>query len=164
MNNWFNSLSARERNLVTFGSIIVFTVLFWLLAIKPLYNKHNSLNSLIQEQQITLKTMQQQSLQVKQLKLNASSNIKKVSNQNPQQVIERALQTWRLKTSLERMQSQGLNGVRLLLKEANADRFLRFLYELEDQYGLIITNLAITKGKETGTVDIRLNLTGNDKQ
>jgi len=163
MNNWFNSLSSRERSLVSYGSIAVLLILSWLLLVKPLYAKYTKLNEIIEKQKGNISLMQKQSNEVKRLQ---QQNKKPVSNnkQNPQQLIERSLQTWRLKPALERMQTQGSNGVRLTLKNANADRAMRFLYELEHEHGLSINNMIINDAKnESGFADIRLTIKRDDK-
>jgi len=158
MKNWYNTLAPRERMLVLYGSIVAFALLFWMLLVKPLYNNHNTLNKVISTQKKTLETMQKQSIQIKLLQQQGKKNVKKSSG-NPQQLVERSLQTWRLKSNLERMQSQGSKGVRLSLKNANADRIMRFLFELEDKHALSISNLIINnKKKEKGYVDVRLTI------
>jgi len=164
MKNWYNSLSQRERLLVTYGSIAVVLILLWLLAVKPMYAKYMRLNTLIEQQETKLAAMQKQSIEIKQLQ---QQNIKAPTsnnNQNPQQLIERSLQTWRLKKSLERMQSQGSNGVRLILKNANADRVMRFLHEVENKHTLVIDNMAIDKSKkEAGLANFRLTIKRTNK-
>ncbi len=158
MNNWLNSLSSREKALVIYGSIAVASILLWLLVIKPLYVNKVNLDKAIKAQKQTLATMQKQSIEIKQLQQQKVTTPKTSSNQNPQQLIERSLQTWRLKTVLERMQSQG-TGVRLILKNANADRVMRFLHELENTHSLSISNLAIdSDNKESGFADFRLTI------
>lgn len=158
MNSWLNSLSARERALVTYGSIVVATILLWLLAIKPLYTNKVRLNKAIAQQKQSLAKMQQQSIEIKQLQQQQSAKPKSNSTQNPQQLIERSLQTWRLKKSLERMQSQG-TGVRLILTNANADRVMRFLHELEQTHSLAIDNMSISGDKkEAGLADFKLTV------
>ena len=158
MKNWYNSLSPRERLLVLFGGIAAFILLFWMLIAKPLYKNHLKLNKVINSQKITLETMERQSIEVKQLQLQNNRPAASVSG-SPQQLIERALQTWRLKSSLERMQSQGSKGVRLTLTNVNADKAMRFLYELEDKYNLTISNMIINNNKkEPGFADIRLTI------
>jgi len=158
MRNWYNSLAPRERTLVLYGGIITVLLLLWILVAKPLYNNHINLNKIIASQEITLETMQTQSSQIKQLQQQEAKPVSSGSG-NPQQLVERSLQTWRLKPQLERMQSQGSNGVRLSLKNVNADRVMRFLYELEDKYGLSIDNLIITnEKKDAGFADIRLTI------
>lgn len=158
MKTWYNSLSPRERTLVLVAGTAMLFLLLWLLVAKPLYSKHKKLNTQISSQKLALETMKKQSLQVRRLKQDNSKHVLK-STGNTQQHIERALQTWRLKSTLERMQSQGPDGVRLILKDANADRFMRFLFELENKYALTISNLVINNAKkEPGFADIRLTI------
>lgn len=163
MKTWFNSLSPRERTLVLFAGTALTALLFWLLLLKPLYDNHKQLNKVIHSQKNTLKIMQKQSAEIKQLQ---QQTIKPVvdSGKNPQQLIEHSLQTWRLKPSLERMQSQGSNGVRLILKNANADRVMRFLYELENKKALSISDMVMNNNKkESGFADIRLTIKKSSK-
>ncbi len=163
MNSWLNSLSTRERILVVYGSVAVFLVLLWLLVLKPLYDNKIKLDKTIIQQKKTLANMQTQSIEIKQLQQQATNQPKNTSSQNPQQLIERSLQTWRLKTVLERMQSQG-SGVRLILKNANADRVMRFLHELETTHSLSISNMAIdSDNKESGFADFRLTIKKESK-
>lgn len=158
MKTWLNSLTLRERNLVIYGSLVAGLILFWLLIGKPLYNKHGKLSQAIQNKTSTLELMKGQSLQVKQLRKSNSANSPAKVSGNPQQLVEKALQTWRLKTALQKMQSQGSDAVRLSLKDANADRIMRFLHELENKYALGIDNLSIVADKETGLADVRLTV------
>lgn len=164
MRSWFNSLSPREQNLVSYGSIAVIAVLLWLLGIKPLYDNQIKLNKAIKVQKSSLANMQKQSVEIKQLQQQKTVAPKSTNNQNPQQLIDRSLQTWRLKTVLERMQSQGSNGVRLILKNANANRVMRFLHELEAKHSLSINNMAIDRdNKEPGFADFRLTIKSGTK-
>lgn len=161
MKNWYNTLAPRERALVFYGGIISIVLLFWMLVAKPLYNNNQKLKKVIDSQKTTLEKMHKQSIQIKQLQ---GQNTKTQTNStgNPQQLLERSLQTWRLKPQLERMQSQGASGVTLSLKNANADRVMRFLYELENKYALSIDNLKINNNKkEAGFADVRLTIKRN---
>lgn len=158
MKTWYNSLTFRERNIVFLGSILAVLILTWMLIINPIYSKHSKLQQTISSQNDTLELMQGQSAQVKRLQqLNSTSTSPTIAG-NPQQLVEKALQTWRLKSALQRMQSQGSNAVRLTLKDADANRFMRFLHELENKYGLGIENLSMTADKELGQADIRLTV------
>ena len=164
MSNWFNSLSPRERTLVSYGSIAVLAVLVYLLAIKPLYNNQIKLNKSIASQKSTLTTMQKQSEEIKQLQQQKIIKPKTIGAQNPQQLIDNSLQTWRLKTVLERMQSQGSNGVRLSLNNANADRVMRFLHELESKHSLLISGMTIdNSNRQAGFADFKLTIKSSTK-
>jgi len=161
MKNWYNTLAPRERALVFYGGIISIVLLFWMLVAKPLYNNNQKLKKVIDSQKTTLEKMHKQSIQIKQLQ-SQKTKTKTNNTGNPQQLLERSLQTWRLKPQLERMQSQGASGVTLSLKNANADRVMRFLYELENKYALSIDNLKINNNKkEAGFADVRLTIKRN---
>ena len=161
MKDWLNTLNPRERNLVTYGSIIATLLILGLFIVQPLLDNNKKLNKIISNKTTALKVMQKQSLQVKQLQQQATKP-EQTNNQSPQQIIESALQTSRLKPALERMQSQGLNGVNLVLKNANADRTLRLIADLENKYSLTISNLTInTHKKEAGLIDVRLTVKAN---
>ncbi len=158
MKNWYYTLSPRERNLVLYGGIAAILILFWMLAIKPLMSNHKKYTKLIASQKSTLVKMQKQSVEITTLQSQASKP-KTINSGNPQQLIEQSLKTWRLKPNLERMQSQGANGIRLTLKNANADRVVRFFHELEDKHQLLISNLTMNNAKkEVGFADIRLTV------
>jgi len=164
MSSWFNSLSPRERALVSYVSIAALIVLVWLLVIKPLYNNQIKLNKAIASQKTALATIKRQSIEIKQLQQQKTVKPTTTGTQNPQQLIERSLQTWRLKDVLERMQSQGNKGVRIILKNANADRVMRFLHELESKHSLSINNMVIDNdNKETGFADFRLTIRSGGK-
>lgn len=158
MKNWYNSLTTRERNLVTYGSLLAALILFWLLIGRPLYTRHKTLSLDIQDKTNQLELMKAQSAQVKRLLAQKNGSGTKTISGNPQQLVERALQTWRLKPALQRMQSQGAKSVLLSLKDANSDRFMRFLYDLENKYALSIENMGITADKKNGLVDVRLTV------
>ena len=158
LKSWFLMLSSREKTLVAVATIAVTIMVFWLLILNPILNKNELLNKLTQSKQTELQLMQRQSTLVKQLQKQASSTIKKKVTGNPQQLVEKALQTWRLKPTLQRMQSRGANKVILSLKNAEADKVIRFIYELEQTYGLDSNELILKKSKTVGLVNVRLIL------
>ena len=150
-------LSSREKTLVSIAAISVIIMLFWLVILNPIISKHDKLSKLTNDKQVTLRIMQRQSALVQQLQQASRPTVKKVTG-NPQQLIEQALQTWRLKPTLQRMQSQGANKIAVSLKNAEADKVMRFIAELETKYSLNSTAMVITKSKKIGMVNIRLTL------
>ncbi|MCK5810929.1 MAG: type II secretion system protein M [Cocleimonas sp.] len=158
LKSWFLMLSSREKTLVSIATVAVIIMLFWLMILNPLLSRHESLTKLTQSKQTELQLMQRQSALVKQLQQQNSGTTKKKVTGNPQQMIEGALQTWRLKPTLQRMQSRGANKVILSLKKAEADKVMRFIYDLEQKYGLNSNEMILKKSKTIGLVDVRLIL------
>ncbi|MCK5919191.1 MAG: type II secretion system protein M [Cocleimonas sp.] len=158
LKSWFLMLSSREKTLVSVATVAVIVMLFWLLILNPMLTNHESLNKLTQSKQTELQLMQRQSTMVKQLQRQSSATTTKKVEGNPQQLIEKALQTWRLKSTLQRMQSRGANKVILSLKKAEADKVMRFIYDLEQKYSLNTNEMILKKSKTIGMVDVRLIL------
>ena len=158
LKSWFLMLSSREKTLVSVATVAVIVMLFWLLILNPILSSHESLTKLTQSKQTELQLMQRQGAMVKQLQRQSSATTTKKVTGNPQQLIEKALQTWRLKSTLQRMQSRGVNKVILSLKKAEADKVMRFIHDLEQKYGLNTNEMILKKSKTIGMVDVRLIL------
>ena len=156
--SWFLMLSSREKTLVSIATIAVILMLFWLLILNPILSQHEKLTKLTEAKQTELRLMQRQSVLIKQLQRQVNAGKKRKIRGNPQQLIERALQTWRLKPSLQRMQSRGAKKVILSLKKAEADKVMYFISELEQKYDLVSREMIISKNKTVGTVNVRLTL------
>ena len=158
LKSWFLMLSSREKTLVSIAAVSVVIMMFWLLIINPILTKNEKLTKLTEAKQTELTLMQRQAVLVKQLQKQVkATGVKKVEG-NPQQLIEQALKTWRLKPTLQKMQAQGDKKISLSLKEAEADKVMRFIAELETKYGLASSNMVISKGKGVGTANVRLSL------
>ena len=156
--SWFLMLSSREKTLVSIAAVAVTLMLFWLLILNPILSQYEKLTKLTEGKQTELLLMQRQSVLVKQLQRQVNVGKKKKIKGNPQQLIERGLQTWRLKQNLQRMQSRGAKKVILSLKKAEADKVMRFISELEQKYNLVSNEMIISKNKTIGMVDVRLTL------
>lgn len=151
-------LSSREKTLVSVAAIAVTLMLFWLLILNPILSGHDKLTRLTQEKQTELLLMQRQSVLIKKLQQQASGSQTSKIKGNPQQLIEVALQDQGLKPTLQRMQSRGTRKVSLSLKEAEADKVMRFIGDLEKKYGLVNTQMVLAKAKVIGTVNVRLTV------
>jgi type II secretory pathway component PulM len=158
LKSWFLMLSSREKTLVAIATVAVTLMLFWLLILNPILTSHDTLGKLTQSKQTELQLMQRQSELVKQLQQQTRTNTKQKITGNPQQLIESALKKWRLKPTLQRMQSRGENKVILSLKQAKADDVMPFIYELEQKYSLISIEMILKKSKTLGMTDVRLIL------
>jgi type II secretory pathway component PulM len=158
LKSWFLMLSSREKTLVIVATVAVSIMLFWLVILNPILTSHETLSKLTQSKQTELQLMQRQSELVKQLQQQTSTSAKKKITGNPQQLIESALKKWRLKPTLQRMQSRGKNKVMLSLKKADAYKVMPFIYELEQKYGLSSSEMILKKNKTLGMTDVRLIL------
>jgi len=155
MKQWFMMLSSREKTLVSVAAVIVPLLLFWLIVLQPMMSKHTLLNAQIQDRTQLLQKAQLQRTQIKKLQ---SSGGKPVNRGNPQQKVESALRTWRLRSSLGVMNAPNSRTVRLNLRGAKADNIMRFLFDIETKYGLAVKNLSLKPTKDIGHANASLTL------
>lgn len=157
MKQWFMMLSSREKTLVSVAAVLVPLLLFWLVLLQPMINKRGLLDEQIQDRSNILQTMRQQSAEIKVLQRN-SGNRKTVSTGNPQQKVESALRTWRLRSALGVMNAPNSKTVRLNLRDAEADNIMRFLFDVETKYGLTVKDFSMKPTKDIGKANASLTL------
>ena len=157
MKQWFMMLSSREKTLVSVAAVVVPLLLFWLLLLQPTINKRAALESQITDRSEILQQMRGLSGEIAQLK-RTGGNKKVVSRGNPQQKVESALRTWRLRPKLGTMSAPSSSTVRLNLREAEADNIMRFLYDIENKHGLAVKLLSLKPTKEIGIANASITL------
>ena len=157
MKQWFMMLSSREKTLVSVAAVLVPLLLLWLVLLQPMMNKHGVLEEQIQDRTDTLQQMRQQSSEIKQLQ-RSGGNRKVVSTGNPQQKVESALRTWRLRSSLGVMNAPNSRTVKLNLRDAKADNIMRFLFDVETKYSLTVKDFSLKPTKDIGKANASLTL------
>lgn len=157
MKQWFMMLTSREKTIVSIAAVVVPILLFWLLVLQPTINKRESLNSQISDRGEMLQQMRGLSSEIKQLK-RTGGGTKKVSRGNPQQKVESALRTWRLRAHLGVMSAPNSATVKLNLREAEADNIMRFLYDIENKHGLSVKLLSLKPTKDIGIANASITL------
>ena len=157
MKQWFMMLSSREKTLVSVAAVLVPLLLIWLVLLQPMINKRGVLDEQIEDRSNILQTMRQQSAEIKVLQRNGG-NRKTVSTGNPQQKVESALRTWRLRSSLGVMNAPNSSTVKLNLRDAEADNIMRFLFDVETKYGLTVKDFSMKPTKDVGKANASLTL------
>lgn len=157
MKQWFMMLSSREKTLVTVAAVVVPLLLLWLLVLQPMLKNHDILAQQIQDRSAILERMRVQSSEIKSLQSSSGSQ-RRVNTGNPQQKVESALRTWRLRSALQLMNAPNARSVKLNLREAEADNVMRFLYDIETKYGLAVTDLSMKPVSDVGKANVNLTL------
>ncbi len=156
---WFSMLNAREKIMVFGGLAIALLILLWALILEPLKTAHVKLETQIQERETELHWMQMAQSNIVQAQNNPAGK-RPSTPANPSQVIERALQKYKLKKGLKQM--RGSDEIRISLKDVNVDQMMQFLGEMETTYRLRILKMDITPINKHGAVNANLRL-GNNK-
>ena len=157
MKQWFMMLSSREKTIVSIAAVLIPILLFWLLLLQPTISKREALASQIDDRTQILQQMRGLSGEIRQLKA-SSGTATRVSRGNPQQKVESALRTWRLRPNLGVMSAPNSTSVRLNLREAEADNIMRFLYDIETKHGLAVKLLSLKPTKDIGIANASITL------
>ena len=131
LNNWYNSLSLRDRNLLITTIIFLSITLFYLIVWEPVHQGRDLQQQKLKSQQDIYTWMQSASNEVKSLK---SSGIRKATSNQPISLI--------LENSAN---------------SASFDQLLVWLNTLEQQHGVTITTANIERNEKMGTVSARLS-------
>lgn len=155
LNNWYNSLSLRDKNLLITTIIFLSITLFYLIVWEPVHQDRDLQQQKLKSQQDIYAWMQSASNEVKSLK---SSGIRKAtSNQPISLILENSAKISGLKQYINKIESSGKNGARVKIDSASFDQLLVWLNTLEQQHGVTITTASIERNEKMGTVSARLS-------
>jgi len=157
MKQWFMMLSSREKTIVSIAAVLIPLLLIWLLLLQPMLKKNAALTDQIKDRTTILEKVRLQSTQIKMLRSNRKPNAK-VNQGNPQQKVESALRTWRLRPNLGVMSAPNSRTVKLNLREAEADNIMRFLFDVETKYGFAVKEASLKPTKDIGRANASLTL------
>ena len=157
MKQWFMMLSSREKTIVSIAAVLIPLLLLWLLLLQPMFKESAALKEQIADRTAILEKVRLQSTQIKMLQTNGNKNTQ-ASRGNPQQKVENALRTWRLRPNLGVMSATNTRTVKLNLREAEADNIMRFLFDVETKYGFAVKEASLKPTNDIGRANASLTL------
>jgi general secretion pathway protein M len=155
---YWQQLSPRERIMVVIGGGALLLTLIYLLIWQPLkqgIQKEQDNLALHVEQ---LSTMRQQAIEVRQLKRGAGGRQRVTDSSSLLSLVDRTATQRQIKASLNKIQPDGNDGVRLWLDSANFDQMMEWLNLLERQHGVYVTDISIEHDEIPGRVSSRILL------
>jgi general secretion pathway protein M len=102
--------------------------------------------------------MQSQAQELRDLKRGAGSRQRITDSSSLLSVIDRTAKKHQLKSTLQKAQPDGDNGVRLWLVNITFDQLIEWLDQLELEYGIYVSDIAIERDEVNGLVDSRILL------
>ena len=152
---WFINLTLRERQMVLSAAAVI--ILFIIYQSWSSFTEHvDKLQTRVDNQQSIMSWMQQAAKEVKQLRGSAGASSRPKGKQLLLGLIDRSAKQNKLGTSLQKVQPEGQQGVRVWLDKAAFDNIVIWLDNLQHQHGLVITDISIDSQDITGTVNARI--------
>lgn len=158
MKDWWLSLQAREQLIISVSAVALLVALLYLLAWEPVANKRAQLRNSVAAQQETLTWMRQASTQIKQARTQGPGNRVSDRNRSLISVVDSSTKRAKLRKPIQRMDPEGQDGVKLWVEDADFDALIRWLGDLQRQYGAIVSRATFSKQETGGRVNSRLSL------
>lgn len=157
LRNWLDSLQPRERYIVIAGSIALVFILFYLLIWEPVFNKLEVEQQQYQSQRQLLGWMKDTNQEIQSLRASGNATISQFSNQSVSSLVDRSAVSMGIKNNISKQES-GKKGVKIQLRQADFDRVILWLNDMQQKYGIQASNIQFEKQEESGAVNVRLTL------
>ena len=141
MNEWLNSLSARERYMVIGCAAFVLLAVLWTFALQPLVSAGSGVEQRVMQKRAQLAGLQELASRV--VTADGANRSVAGSSDSLVVIIDRTTREKQLAGYLKRNQPEGPGSVRLRLEGAPFDALVNWLGQLSDRYGLVTTNASI---------------------
>lgn len=158
MKDWFENLQTRERMIVVAGSVLLSLILLYSIVWAPVISKGTDLETAVESKRASLRWMQEASQKILAIQ-NANNNHRLEGGRSLISVVDTALAQAGLKGSLDRMEPDGNESVKLWLVKAAFDDLMKILGNLEETSGIRIKSISINPDDTFGLVDARVVLT-----
>lgn len=153
---WLN-LSARDRRVLAFGSLVVLAILLYTMIWTPLQDQLNLLRPQVVSKSADLAWMHQQADMIR--RLNTSSPAMQAGSGQPiLTVVDQTAKSQKIRDRIKQIQPGKETGTaKLWFDKVIFEDWLRWL-DIVSAKGISVTRVSITKSAELPKVNIRLEL------
>lgn len=159
MKTWFANLDLRERRALIFGGGALLLFLFYFLGWQPFTTKLDQVAQQVREQRATYQWMQAKAEEVRRLR-SAAPAIKTAGGQSLLATVDRTAREGGLGPALKRVEPESASNVRVWLDGATFDGLVKWLLQLQHDYGIQIVSISVDRQNDPGIVSARLTLAG----
>ena len=157
MKEQWQQLSLREKRLVIITAIVVVVTLLYFMIWEPLQDGIQTSRVRVNAQANTLQQIREQASEAKQLRT-TKSRVGAGGGGSLLVIIERTAQQKNLKSSLQKVQPEGQDGVRIWVENAAFDQLIDWLALLENKNTIYVSEIIIERQKEPGRINSRILL------
>jgi general secretion pathway protein M len=162
LKNKFDALEYRERIIVIAGLVFLVISLFYLAVWDPIISARDAERQHYSSQQQTLSWMQEAVREIQSLKSTGASTVSRFKNQSVSALAERSAQSTGIKPYIIKQESDK-QGVKIQLEQADFDRLIMWLNDMEQKYAIQAGSVHIEKQAASGAVNARVTLERNQE-
>ncbi len=154
---WLDTLEKRERQTVQTGATVLVIMILYLAIWDPITSSYNEQQLQYQSQRQLHDWMREAASEIRGLEASGNSMAARFRNQSISSLADRSATTSGVKPFINKI-DQGKEGVKVTLKQADFDRIITWLADMENKYGIIATKVKVEKAKASGAVDADITL------
>ncbi len=155
---WFNSLPSKEQWMVSATGLLIIATLFYLIVWEPVHDGLAAEQQKQQSQKEILLWMQQAAIETRALQSSGVRSTVRDKNKPATLIIEQTVNNAGLKPSVNKIESSGKNGARVILNDASFNQILVWLNTLATYNGIQVVSANIERASKPGLANARLTL------
>ena len=152
-----DAMEKRERQLVITASIIVVVTLLYALIWEPVFSERDEQRQRYQSQHQLLLWMKEKTSEIKSLQSSGAQSTARFNNQSVSSLVERSAQSMGVKVFIKK-QTSDKKGVKIELEQADFDRIILWLHDMQQKYGIQTSNIKIERQEKSGAVNVHVTL------
>lgn len=157
MKQWFLSLAPRERVLVAAAAVFIVAAVFYVAVWQPLHRNAARLEQQITVQRRLTADVAQLAAEASRLRAHTRRNIK-ATDVPLLSIIDQTSREAELAHAVQRIQPESEDKAAVTIDNASFDNMIRWLRQLQQQYGVAVTTLSVTRAEAEGAIDARIIL------
>lgn len=158
MKDWFAALSRREQILILGCIGLLLGILLYSFFWQPYVAKETTLQQRVAQEAARLQWMQQASHEVRRLRAQTDPGQSKQRDESLLALVDRIAKTTKVSDNITRLEPQGEEEVRVWLDQVNFNNMLRWLGQLEKDWGVQVSVVSLQRQDKPGRVSGRLVL------
>jgi len=152
-----DAMEKRERHMVIAAGIIVVVTLLYATIWEPIYSELDNQRQRYQSQHQLLVWMKEKSREIKTLQSSGAQSTARFDNQSVSSLVERSAQSMGVKTFIKK-QTSDKKGVKIDLEQADFNRIILWLNDMQHKYAIQASNIKIEKQEKSGSVNVHVTL------
>ncbi|ORE86243.1 General secretion pathway M protein [Oceanococcus atlanticus] len=157
MREWFDNLAPRERWIVSAGGVVFALMMYFLLVWDPLSQKAARLHNDLADARDLVSFMQSTRQQVAQLG-GQNAGAPQSSGRSLLSDVDSSSKRNGLGDKIKRIQPEGQTSVRVWIEGVPFEQLLRWMDQLQNQLGIVLSDGSLDRDDIAGTVKARLTL------
>ena len=158
MNTWWESLSSRERLILSMGMGVLLVAMVYLILWEPFQNQLRTLRQNVAEERIQVAWMEQAAIEAGTLR--GVTTTEKPTAESLLALVDRSARASGMGPGLNRVEPEGKGKVRVWLNDIAFNTLIPWLAGLSKAHGVTPENLVIERQIAAGQVNVRLVLVG----